>query len=103
MQRLRMFGVALSPFSLLLLAGLPVAAAQQAEVIHADHHGLSAAMRDMPIQEVGSGYTVRPRPQIPGTHPVAPSGGEDSVLQDTAFPMVATTPGLNILGLGVGF
>lgn len=102
MQISRFTGVALAPLALLLLAGLP-GAAQTAKVIHEDNHGLSAPMWSMPHTPPGEELRVRPRPQIPNAHPVASIDQDDPALQETAFPEVATTPGLNVLGLGKGF
>src|SRR5215469_12706791 len=94
-------GFTMVQFALMLSAGA-VQAAQQAVVIPEDHHGTSIPMRLMSY-EPSSVYSVRPRPQIPNAHPVVSLSGEDPALQTTAFPMVSTTPGLNVLGLGKGF
>ena len=100
MQKIRI-AMALSPFVLMLPS---LTAAQQVQVIHEDNHGVSAPMRSMPFEPV-SAPTVRPRPQIPGSVQVSVPAVEqaDPALQDGAGPMVATTPGLNVLGLGNGF
>ncbi len=94
-------GFALSPFALMLFLGA-AQAAQQAIVIPEDNHGLTIPMRLMSYEPT-AGNIIRSHPQIPNAHPVVSLSAEDPALQTTAFPMVSTTPGLNVLGLGNGF
>ncbi len=76
-------------------------AAQQVQLIPEDGHGLTAPLRTLPYAPPANRIVrARPHPPIPNT-PAADV--DDPVLQDGASPMVATTPGLNVLGLGTGF
>jgi len=98
----RALGVALALTILMLLAGGPVAA-QRAVVIHEENHGLSAPMRTMPYKPL-TGRRALEQARIPNAHP--PSMEDvtyDPGLQEKAYPLVNTTPGLKLLGLGVGF
>jgi hypothetical protein len=102
MQRRRVFGgVVAPPLALLLLSGLTFAA-QQVEVIKEVNHGVSAPVRTMPYEPLGAPIM---RPWLVGPNAGAPSiaEGEDSALQESAGPMVRTTPGLSFLGVGNGF
>lgn len=99
MQRLRVFGAALTSLALLLPLGL----AQQVEVIPEVNHGLSIPVRMMPYEPL-SGLTVRPRPQVASANVPGPDIEQaDPVLQEVTGPLVSTTAGLNILGVGNGF
>jgi hypothetical protein len=100
MSKLRILGVALSPIALMLLSDFTIAA-QQVEVIPEDNHGLSAPLRSLSYEPLGT-PTVRPWPRIPRQN-IPTVDQDDPALQEVASPMVATTPGLNVLGLGTGF
>jgi len=92
--------VSVSIFILALLV-LPVGAAQPVQVISEDAHGASAPLRTLPYAPPAF-HTLLPRPRGPIVN--APTVDEDDpVTQEAAGPMVATTPGLNVLGLGTGF
>src|SRR5579863_3307856 len=99
MSTVRLFGFAATSFA----AILSTAAAQNVDVIPEVNHGISIPVRLMPYEQ-SSVTTVRPRPQIPPASASAvDTEQEDPVLQEITGPLVATTPGLNILGVGNGF
>jgi hypothetical protein len=102
MRSLRVLrGAAVPLFALpLLFSALPLAA-QRVQVIPESNHGVSAPVRTMPYEALNA-PTVRP--WLPGPAANAPAvAQEDAALQDTAGPMVGTTPGLSFLGVGNGF
>jgi hypothetical protein len=100
MRTIRGFGLALSPLALMLLAKFP-AAAQQVEIIPEENHGLSAPLSSLPY-EPREGATVLVHPDGPLGSSAGPVQ-EDPALQEFTGPLVGTTPGLNVLGLGMGF
>lgn len=100
MQTLRPWGKAGLVFALLLLLGLPIAA-QHVQVIREDNHGVSGALRNMPYEPFNAPHM---RPWLKGPSANRPAAQqEDGALQDVAGPMLPTTPGLNLLGVGNGF
>ncbi len=97
MQKFKLYGMLFSPFALILSTGL--ALAQHVEVIRELNHGLSAPVRTMRY-DASAALAVRPRLRGRGAFAAA---GEDTAVQETTGPMVNTTPGLNVLGVGNGF
>ncbi len=88
-----------------LLPGFPAAGEgdkHRIEVEFEDHHDVSRRLRDIPPAPP----QIEQRRVIPlrYPHPTAGTTGKpDPALQSSAGPTVATTPGLNFLGLGNGF
>lgn len=100
MQKIRIVGVSLAPLALMLSSALALAA-QQVEIIPETNHGLSAPVRTMPSEPISA---PRVRPWLIGPSANRPAVEQDDpVAQETTGPMVATTPGLNVLGVGNGF
>jgi len=88
--------------TLFALSSIGSFAASSVEVIRETNHGVSAPVSGMPYEPLAV-HMMRPRLSIgPATEPVD-AEQEDPVLQETAGPLVNTTPGLNVLGLGNGF
>lgn len=96
----------LAMFALLLLV-LPASgqdSANRALTIQGEYNGLTQAVRDMTPD-----YSAPMRQVLPllHQHPVPfnfnPTAAFDAALQQSYGPLVSTTAGLNILGLGKGF
>ncbi len=96
-------GITAGSLSLIILAGLPISA-QKIDVLKEDAHGVVGPVSSMAFGTLTQANETSARPRL--ASPVANGSaaqGEDSVVQEIAGPMVAATPGLSFMGLGLGF
>ncbi|MGO4885351.1 MAG: hypothetical protein ACLP59_31680 [Bryobacteraceae bacterium] len=85
--------------------GTPLLAAQRATVIQEIGHAVSPPLRNLTAESIGFPVQDDGDDDLPGSKGAGAATGAafDPVLQKTALSPLVTIPGLNLLGLGVGF
>lgn len=101
MFKRRVFGGAVLPPCAFLLLSASVFASEQVQVIRETNHGVSVPVREMPYEPL-AGPTMRPWLVGPSVNAPA-TEVPDGAVQESAAPMVRSTPGLSFLGVGNGF